>query len=72
MKYGYRSEEDRVIRDFWGKGKIGEMVANFMTDYYQPLMKRKSIKNEEIEMLKYFKEMAEELLEHLENNVEKK
>lgn len=72
MKYGYRSEEDRMVRNFWDNGKIGEMVANFMTDYYQPLMKRKSIKNEEIEMLNHFKAMAEELLEHLENNVERK
>ena len=71
MKYGYKSEEDKKIRDFYGNGKIGDMTAHFMTNYYQPLMKRKTIKNEELEMLKYFKEMANELIKHLENVEEK-
>lgn len=72
MKYGYKSKEEKKIREFWGEGKVGDLTVNFMMDYYQPLMKRKTIKAEELEMLKYFKEMAEELINHLENDVEKK
>ena len=72
MKYGYRSEEEKEVRDFWGQGKIGDLTANFMMDYYQPLMKRKTVKPEELEMLECFKEMVAELINHLENNTEKK
>lgn len=67
MKYGYTSKEDRKIRDFYGMGKIGDMTAIFLMNYYQQLMRRKTINNEELEMLQYFKDMANELIEHLEN-----
>lgn len=71
MKYGYNTTEDRKIWEMHKGGKVDDLTLRFMRDYYQPLMKRKTITEHETEMLNYFKEMVTELVNHLENEVEK-
>lgn len=66
MKYGYHSKEEKILREI-SEGKIGNMATNFMMDYYWALMKRKTLKDNERQMLKMFFEMVDEMKEHFKN-----